>query len=579
MNLTRSFALIFVITAFAVIVRSQDPPPPPAPLIYAPPAASDLSNFNSGGDGFEAVFAGNPKKKTVREGRVFRETFTSVNKGLTTVVSVYRLADPDERWGNADLFFEGTRAELLKPEGTSLISEKPVEFSGFDAKDFDVAGRLDYTKTRILVSGERIFEIALNVPNWPYLGEAKRKEFFAETERFFASFKVNSGFDHSLIVGEVTPESIDRRRGIEELASWIGDEDDRGWREYRFDSIGAAVSFPEEPKKETEPYTDGVITATLNSYSVKENSQAYVFAEANLGLTSASDEFIGGLYEGWQKGVVQAFPGSKVEQKFIEFAGSRASRISAENDLVKFEAIGVFIGGRLYQLMAIVPKAEAKPEDKEENKLLAAKFFDSFRIVPVKDPVEINRPSDAVRVITEEKFVNEELQFTISLPEGWNDLGTTGDPDAVKRWRENDPGVSKTAKDQLERSFSRTRLLFQAVKPNSPVGKRASFIGGIEMVTINELDVKTIAQASEENFINNLGYKPYKPFKVININGTIFYRIWLRKHFNTVEIKQIVYMKRANGKLLQFAITYSDDADLEVMERSLNTLEFGPIKK
>ncbi|MCB1025094.1 MAG: hypothetical protein KDB79_11925, partial [Acidobacteria bacterium] len=567
MNLIRCLTVIAAAMAFTFVARSQDPPPPP--LIFAPPTASELQKFSPPDASFEAVFSGVPKMSTQNNVGAHTDAYTATNHGLTTVVSVVRLTETVKSVLSGDELFEKVKDALLKPAGTRLISQTPVTFDGYRSMDYEVADTIGYTKTRVIPVNEKIFEITINVTNWSLLSEAKRKSFEDEAARFYSSFKINSAIDPSLIAGETVSGNSGIRRANAEQANWIGEEDADGWREYRFDPLGGAVKFPAEPAMETAPFETGLITAVMTSYTSTGDSQGYIFAEVNLGFSATADEFRKDMYDGWQSGLAEAFAGGKMDQFDIDVAGKPARKLVGGNDRIRFEAIGVLVDGRLYQLMVVSAKTAAKPESSGRDKVLSAKFFESFRTFPAK-PGAVNtaEPIKKYQVIGEEPYKNKEFGFTISLPLGWNEVGDRGARQSLERIRNNDKSVNSKGKESLTQSAARTTFLFQAVKPLSVSGRSASFLCVVESVPISDLDSKTIAEASEENFIANMGYKSFSRLKVVNINGTIFYRIWVRKDINGTDLKQILYMRKAKGKILQFGISYVEDADLETMERS-----------
>lgn len=560
--------------------KSQDPPPPPAPLIFSSPAASELHSFNSGGDGFEALFSGYPKKTTKLANGVYTEIFTAKNKAQITIVSISRLADSTGMFQDSAKFFESIKEQLLKPPAIRLVSEQSITIDGFEARDYSVEDQIGFTKTRVIFTRERIFEITQNAANWSAQGEAKQKAFDDETQRFYNSFKINTPFDLALIAGGITPESVERRRSVGTIASEIGDADEEGWREYRFDRAGAAVSFPVGPTKETKPFESGLINATMTSYTSVRDQQTFLFADVNLGIQTNDVDFRNGLYDGWQSGLKKAFLRARIKQTDIEFNGMPARKILGENEAVRFEAVSLFAGGRLYQLMVVTNKNGENSENIGESAASNGKFLDSFKTFPATIGADENS-GDTQKTISvdNQKFVNDEFRFSLDLPKGWTRIDTVDLSESVERMIETDPSLNRTGKTILTQSAGRTKMLFRLFKPQSDLNQSASFICLVETIQSKGFDMKAIAEVSEENFVSNMGYEVYSPLKIVNINGAIVYRIWLRKHINKFELKQALYMTKTNEKIIQFAISYIDEKDLETMERSLNTLRFEQLKK
>ncbi len=166
---------------------NQPPPPPSAPLIYKAPGASDLKDFVSEDKTFQATFPG-----------VLKITKQEIENGFVTSYRVYRFGSNsivNALDFNVDLeqrkekIVENIKNSFLKLPKTTIEAERDFQIDGKTGKEFDVLQDFKYQRVRILVVGARVYEIKSDATNWHIIGDATKKQFFAETERFFNSFK------------------------------------------------------------------------------------------------------------------------------------------------------------------------------------------------------------------------------------------------------------------------------------------------------------------------------------------------------------------------------------------------------
>ena len=162
-------------------------PPPPAPLIYKAPNTSDLKDFVSEDKTFQATFPGTPKitKQEVENG--FVTSYRVYRYGSNSIVNVLDYNSDLENY--KEKIFENIKNSFIKSPKTTIQAERDFQFKEKTGKEFDVLQDFNYQRVRLLVVGTRVYELISDATNWHIIGEVTKKQFFAETERFFNSFE------------------------------------------------------------------------------------------------------------------------------------------------------------------------------------------------------------------------------------------------------------------------------------------------------------------------------------------------------------------------------------------------------
>lgn len=184
----RLFLVICVIQICGQSLSAQKSPPP---IIYKAPEKVEIREFFADDRSFQAAFPGVPNvsRQELENGsftnfRVYRAGSNSVVN-----ISVFNFDLETDR----DKIYEFVRGNFLKTPNSRIETEKDISIGGKPAKEFEILRALQFQKTRILVSGSRVFEMTSDVTNWHLLSNLTKKEFFDETERFFSSFKLGAG--------------------------------------------------------------------------------------------------------------------------------------------------------------------------------------------------------------------------------------------------------------------------------------------------------------------------------------------------------------------------------------------------
>ena len=186
------FTLLFILAFGAVPGFSQKTSKqPPAPLIYQAPAKTALKEFVSQEKNFSIVFPGVPTsgKRDLDPAEV--TIFTVAGRGSNSIVTVIEFQGDleDSRERTFDLF----KASLLKSAKVKIEAERNVLFVGKPAKEFDISEDIKFYKIRIIISGNRIYELKTDVTNWHILSKynpERAADFEIESKRFFDSFKL-----------------------------------------------------------------------------------------------------------------------------------------------------------------------------------------------------------------------------------------------------------------------------------------------------------------------------------------------------------------------------------------------------
>lgn len=182
---------IFILNIGVSIALAQSPPSPPSspppPLIYKAPQKSELRTFYAGDKTFQITFPGMPlvSKKEAQNGLV--TNYRVYRQGSNSIVNTNDFRVDLEQ--NKGKLFEIIKAHLLKVPKSRIEAEKDILIDGTSGKEFDVLFDYQYQKIRILIVGKRVYEIKSDITNWHIIGDNTKKEFFAETDRFFNSFK------------------------------------------------------------------------------------------------------------------------------------------------------------------------------------------------------------------------------------------------------------------------------------------------------------------------------------------------------------------------------------------------------
>lgn len=174
---------ILFLSLNSLLISGQDDPP--APLIYKAPQSSELIEFTPSDESFKVKFAGKPNiaeqelpnKALVKVYNTYKHGSTS---SITTIDFPFVIDKED--------IYKRIKEDIVKLPKTEIKNEKSFTQGGIEGNELDVLQGFQYLKIKMILVENRFYEIKNTVTNWHILSDAKKKEFFDETSRFFDSF-------------------------------------------------------------------------------------------------------------------------------------------------------------------------------------------------------------------------------------------------------------------------------------------------------------------------------------------------------------------------------------------------------
>jgi len=173
-------------------------PPPPKPAIFSAPKPSEIEEFTSGAGNFKISFPGKPQTDIVQKINLFITTYYLYREGSRSMVRVTEAttdlsANSVEITKNYEKRLEeaASRVSGASTYPLKLVSERDIKMSGLVGKEITYEAGLQFTKLRILFAGKIIYELMIDVTNWPLLKSSHKDtivEFEKESDRFFNSF-------------------------------------------------------------------------------------------------------------------------------------------------------------------------------------------------------------------------------------------------------------------------------------------------------------------------------------------------------------------------------------------------------
>jgi len=185
------YLLKLIVATFACSLLAfgqKSSPPPPAPLIYKSPEKDSLKEFVPEDRTFQIVFPGVPKSNRLQSEGGTVTTYGLYRQGSNSIVGITEFKSDTKK--DQEKIYEIIRNHLLKFPKTTIKSEKDVQIDGKSGREFSVLSDYQFHITRVLLIGNKMYELRNDVTNWHIIGDETKQEFFNETERFFNSFKL-----------------------------------------------------------------------------------------------------------------------------------------------------------------------------------------------------------------------------------------------------------------------------------------------------------------------------------------------------------------------------------------------------
>lgn len=191
------FLLTFLI--MAKVILAQGPPPPPPPSIYSAPDKNEINEFVSIDNNFKISFPGKPVIEKDLKENVLSVSFTVKREASKSYVNIQKFSTNIENKKD-DIFRSFKEYALNTPEPfkganipkPKLIEEKEVKLGSVSGIEFTYEANFQYTKARIFVVNDTIYEMVNYAANWHILSRfnpEKVEAFNKESERFLNSFK------------------------------------------------------------------------------------------------------------------------------------------------------------------------------------------------------------------------------------------------------------------------------------------------------------------------------------------------------------------------------------------------------
>lgn len=171
-------------------------------------------------------------------------------------------------------------------------------------------------------------------------------------------------------------------------------------------------------------------------------------------------------------------------------------------------------------------------------------------------------------------YQNYLYKFSFETPDGWTEISS----DDSKIYFE----VGKTmlnpnekGKKQAEKSSENTQILLNTTKNAPGMLENVSLICAVETNTSPDVTIEQTALATQFAFQNNFGYTIVSSAKKTKLGNGEFYAIKLSKTIAPdLKLFQTLYLQKIGDSVLQFVITYTNEDDAKIVEKSLQTLKF-----
>ncbi len=158
-------------------------------VIYAPPKPSEFREFIAPDKSFSIVFAGEPESNL--DDSAPRGTIINYSVENAASESAVTILDFEYVIDDPEFVYKLMRGD--PGSSRKLVAEREAKSDGVSAREFEVEHFGSLEVTRVLIVGNRVYQLRSKVSNWQFLSKrfpAKIAEFRAETARFFGSFAV-----------------------------------------------------------------------------------------------------------------------------------------------------------------------------------------------------------------------------------------------------------------------------------------------------------------------------------------------------------------------------------------------------
>lgn len=171
-------------------------------------------------------------------------------------------------------------------------------------------------------------------------------------------------------------------------------------------------------------------------------------------------------------------------------------------------------------------------------------------------------------------YRNYLYKFSFELPQGWTEISS----EDSKIYAEVGTTMLKPnekGKKQAEESSKNTQILLNTSKNAPGMLENVSLICAVETGTSPDVTIEETALATQLAFQNNFGYTIASSAKKTKLGNGEFYAIKLSRAIApNLKLFQTLYLRKIGDVVLQFVVTHTNEADTEIVEKSLQTLKF-----
>lgn len=352
----------------------------------------------------------------------------------------------------------------------------------------------------------------------------------------------------------------------------VNNYDEDGWQKFQSVEGKFTVLLPFQPERTVTDLATPIGVKKIITYTAKSAKESLVIGFLDYKTPINDAKTLGLLYDGWENGVRNVLPGLRTSLKDTTFDGRLAREMVYESENAKVIARVFFSGGKFFQMAVFNFDKLNEIIYKNPDNLFNNKFFDSVRI---DKPIVQNANTDFYGTVENGVYRNTYFKFSLTLPKGWKVAERQDSDLIINNDSGNNKNLKKNAKQSLEDSKQRTKILFTATKNEIGAVENAVFLAGAEINTTPKADLIDIALATENNFKKNLGYTISKSMRPVKLGNVDFMVIEMQQQtvYGTI-LKQKLYMAKSRGYLLEFLLSYTDDRDVKFFEDSVKSLAF-----
>lgn len=347
-------------------------------------------------------------------------------------------------------------------------------------------------------------------------------------------------------------------------------------RQFVSEEGGFRVDFPVKPTRSAQKVGSGVGAMEIVQYQVITPISLYMVMYNDNPQVPTDPETLKFLYDA-ARDRIKAGEGRKliVESDFYTDKFLGREMIHEYGGDTSFHRM-VLVGSRLYQpIIGMRGRySTATAAMKAVMRKNADKFFATFEVTEKPPPAAptAEMPQSFGVEVGKGVFKSDYLGFSFDLPKDWI-VFSKEESDLLKQSvRENTNITKPQNRELLKLSLDRTRILVVMTTDPAKSATTASLAVGAENLGFSNFDINSAIKNIEQFAVQREGKTITLKPEIVTINGVKFAR--LENYQSELKIKQRLYLANIKGLALEFVFTYSNEADLEVMEQSLRTVSF-----